>query len=105
MIGKLKKEGGAEEYEGEFLMGKFNGRGKLVNYEGTYEGDFSQGRKHGFGFQLYSNGSEYLGNWRFGKYDGKGKYFDASKGTTEEGYWKNGKFMSSTVKITSSIIN
>ena len=41
---------GKRKYEGEFEKGKFNGKGKLNYSNGdTYEGDFLNNKKHGFG--------------------------------------------------------
>jgi hypothetical protein len=77
-----------------------SGSGKLTGPEGTYEGDFVQGRRHGVGLQLYRSGDEYYGSWRFGKFDGKGKYFDSKSGVTRDGVWKSGNFMSSNIKVT-----
>ena len=45
---------GQLEYEGEFLNGKKNGKGKQYSYNGQleYEGEFLNGKKNG-------NGKEY----------------------------------------------
>jgi len=79
-----------------------NGSGKLTGPEGTYEGEFVQGRKHGLGLQVFRSGDEYFGSWRFGKFDGKGKLFERQTGLTREGHWKAGNFMSANVKLTSN---
>lgn len=86
-------------YEGEFRLGKMSGAGKLTSPEGSYEGEFVQGRRHGLGLQVFSSGDEYYGSWRFGKFDGRGKYYESKTGTTRDGVWKAGKFMSANVKL------
>ena len=45
--------------------------------------------QHGFGSQIYTDGSKYVGSWKEGRVEGKGKFTYAS-GNTYEGQVKNG---------------
>lgn len=60
------------KYEGDFVNGKYHGKGKLV-WENvlTYEGDFVNGQRTGKGVEILSNGDRYEGdfvkNYKFGK--------------------------------------
>lgn len=62
-------------YEGQFLSGKKNGRGKLTdfikNYQ--YEGEFKDDLKNGYGIEKYSDGSIYKGQFKDNFKEGKGK--------------------------------
>jgi hypothetical protein len=39
-----------------------------------YEGDFLEGKKHGFGSEMFCNGDLYIGSYQNGKPQGEGKY-------------------------------
>ena len=54
-----------------------------------YEGEFSQGKKHGNGTLKYSNGTIYKGEWRNDKEHGQGKL--SCYGDVYEGNWLEGK--------------
>lgn len=60
-------------YYGHCKNGWAEGYGRV---EGTtrYEGDFSAGKKHGFGTKLMSNGDRYIGEFRDDYRHGKGIY-------------------------------
>lgn len=76
-------------YSGNFIDGKFHGTGKLIYTNGdTYTGDFYEGRICGQGSLIVGNLS-YEGQWRDDQYDGRGilKY---PNGVVYEGQFKNG---------------
>lgn len=51
-------------YEGDFLDGKYHGFGKMTYVsEDVYEGEFQFGKKHGQGVYTWSDGDYYDGNW------------------------------------------
>jgi len=89
-------------YEGDFVNGKANGKGKKTwmtynpfNYfnnkeEYTYEGDFVDNNFHGKGKIIFHNGDVYEGDFVDGKYNGKGKktYHD---GSVYKGDWVDDK--------------
>jgi len=66
---------------------KFHGRGTFkLNNGDTYEGDFKDDVREGFGKYSYKNGDEYEGEWRHGEKQGFGtmKY---SNGNIYTGKW------------------
>ena len=75
-------ENGNLLYEGEYINGKRNGKGKEYNSEEQleYEGDFKNGKKEGIG-KAYSKGSIliYEGEYKNGIRNGKGKTFKEGK--------------------------
>ena len=88
--GKLTFPSGSS-YEGNFVSGNCHGKGKLIfGDKWTYEGDFIDGKFHGKGKVSYSNGSFYEGDFVDGEYHGKGKVC-YSNGGMYEGDFVNGK--------------
>ena len=57
--------------------------------EGEYTGHVKDGRVHGVGVCVYTDGSRYQGDWRAGLKDGRGTHSFAS-GDQFEGEWENG---------------
>jgi hypothetical protein len=53
----------------------------------AYTGQFSNGKKDGFGNMKYTNGNVYKGIWKNDYKDGKG-FMDYSNGDIYEGDWK-----------------
>ena len=103
-----------ETYEGGFVKGKFEGRGKLTKAVGeAYEGDFkageedgngaysffdkswyigkwSKGVRRGYGEYHWLNGDHYKGNWQDDQYHGHGEMYTKKTKTTKKAFWKQG---------------
>jgi serine/threonine protein kinase len=75
-------------YEGNFLNGKYDGKGVLSSNGDVYTGDFQNGTYHGFGSYRFSNGDSYVGDWRFGKNNGRGT-FTYADGSRYQGEYKD----------------
>ena len=58
----------------------------------TYEGEWQNGKRHGYGICVMSEGTVYEGEWQGGKYHGYGKEV-APDGTVREGEWQEGEFL------------
>ena len=54
-----------------------------------YQGDVKNGKPHGLGYLIYSNGNRYVGRWKNGEKNGLGTETDRN-GFGYEGEWKNG---------------
>ena len=101
-------------FEGEFILGKKEGKGKLVYNNGTeYLGNFRNNKPDGYGQLTQENGEVYQGEWKEGKINGHGTRFHKngdkyignyvdnirngygvyifSNGNSYEGNWANGK--------------
>ena len=69
-----KRIGPDLEYEGEFKNDHADGQGKgKYKNLGTYSGNFLKGRFHGKGVWLNINGEKYDGSWEGGMRNGTGK--------------------------------
>ena len=98
-------------YKGEFLNGKYNGKGVLIKNYGSifgnwedgeckgkvifkvdnefeYEGNFENNKKNGFGIEKYKDGSQYEGNFVNNIKNGYGKY-TFPNGELYEGNFEN----------------
>lgn len=62
---------------------------RVCRMEGEYTGHVKDGRVHGVGVCVYTDGSRYQGDWRAGLKDGRGTHSFAS-GDQFEGEWENG---------------
>ena len=85
-------------YAGDFVRGKFEGRGILEftadKYQGDYyQGEFRNGMKHGFGIYFFANGEKYAGQYQFGKRHGKGTYSFSDGRAALSGAWSNNQFL------------
>ena len=88
-------------YAGDFMMGKFDGRGILEftadKYQGDhYQGEFKNGLKHGFGMYFFSNGDKYVGEYQYGKREGKGTYSFTNGKPALTGIWSNNALVTKT---------
>ena len=73
------------------LHGAFNYRNldKVENHWIKYEGEFRNGKRHGQGTLVLSNGEKFVGQFRDDQVSGRGTYH-ALNGQTIEGQWENG---------------
>ena len=78
-------------YEGDFVNGKFHGKGKYTWADGNvYVGDWVEDCRHGKGTLRWKDGDVYVGDWVKNARTGKGKYTYAD-GDCYEGYFVNGE--------------
>lgn len=77
-----------DTYEGEIVNGVRHGLGKLTSHNGKaiYEGSWFRSRRHGFGTQVYTDGSRYTGNWEHDFRQGTGTIIYANQ-DCYEGNW------------------
>ena len=62
-----------DRYEGNFLFGKREGRGKRINVDGSqYVGEYKEDQPCGYGVYTWKDGEEYDGQWKNGLFHGKG---------------------------------
>lgn len=63
-------------YSGNWFKGKLHGSGsaKMIAEEKQYEGEFQNGKQHGFGKFKWFDGEFYEGQWRNGLFHGEGYY-------------------------------
>ena len=65
-------------YEGEFVSGKYQGKGKITFNDGdVYQGMFSAGKMNGDGIYTYSGGNSYSGSFSNGSMNGNGVMIQA----------------------------
>jgi hypothetical protein len=80
------------KYEGIFVDGKREGRGKLIDAEGGwYDGMWAGDQFNGQGTYIWPNGTKYTGEWKNGVQEGYGIYFYPN-GDKYTGYFKINKF-------------
>ncbi|XP_061661514.1 MORN repeat-containing protein 3-like isoform X2 [Syngnathoides biaculeatus] len=78
-------------YEGEWSEDNRNGWGRLSYKCGDlYEGEWLWDKEHGTGVIQFANGNWYEGSWKYGKKNGHGKFYYADKGLIYEGLWVDG---------------
>lgn len=83
---------GRESYEGFFMNGNREGKGKLIYRDGsTYEGDFVNNKFEGRGQFTETNGSFYNGEYLNNQPNGRGRYYDSASGDTIRGTFLNGE--------------
>ena len=79
-------------YKGNFRNGKMHGQGTFVSNNGDkYVGNFVDGQACGRGTLTYANGNKYVGNFKDSEPHGKGK-FTFANGGSYQGDFENGKF-------------
>ncbi|TNV80986.1 hypothetical protein FGO68_gene10302 [Halteria grandinella] len=66
-----------DEYEGEWKKGKFHGKGKKTQKDGSsFEGAWKKGQKHGFGIETDADGISCEGKWKKNQKVGDLKYHE-----------------------------
>ena len=80
-------------FEGEYLNGERNGKGKEYFYgELIFEGEYMDGKRNGFGKEYYINNKiKFEGEYKNGKISGKGKEYDYFGRLIFEGEYINNK--------------
>jgi hypothetical protein len=89
----LRSEGreGFYSYNGEWKDGKMHGEGEYLFSDGKgYKGSFKDNNCEGFGIAEYPIGSSYEGYWKDGKFHGEGTQRSVTN-IKYDGCWKNGK--------------
>ena len=88
--GILYYKDGKIEYDGDFIKGKREGKGKYIYEDGQYYiGQWVNNFKHGKGIEYYKNGTiKYVGDFNNGKLEGYGKYI-YEDGEYYIGQWLN----------------
>jgi hypothetical protein len=66
-----------------------NGYGTMRYTDGVYEGMWFEGKRHGLGKLITSNGDKYIGNFLDDRYNGRGTYY-WSNGRVYDGDWISG---------------
>jgi len=80
-------------FEGEYLNGKRNGKGKEYDIYGNliFEGEYLNGKKNGKGKEYFHGCLILDGEYLNGKRNGKGKYYDCNGKLLFEGEYLNDK--------------
>ena len=81
-------------FEGEYLNGKRNGKGKEYNegHKLIFEGEYKNGKKYGQGKEYDENGQLlFEGEYLYGEKNGKGKEYDENGKIKFVGDYLNGK--------------
>jgi len=95
----IYNNGHALRYAGNFLNGKYHGRGAMVFSDGSFlSGEWKNGKLNGKGANLTKNGNFYSGNFTDGKKEGKGYLLYKDNGILM-GEWKDDKFSGRCVFI------
>ena len=90
--GKYFYSSNGDKYDGEWRQNFKHGIGKMLyNGKGEYNGYWENGRRHGEGVFTYPNGDIYSGWWKFGEKEGTGTYLYKASGMKIYGQWKQGK--------------
>ena len=94
----IYKWGEDRTYEGYWVNGKMEGKGKLKLKDGSfYDGEFKGGKRWGSGLYIWNKEKYYKGNWINDKQNGFGLYY--KNGKKIKGFWVDGKLMASYNKI------
>lgn len=84
--------------EGYWISGSLNGKGRVTDLDGVYEGQFRHGTRHGYGIHRKADGSSYIGFWDSGNFHGYGIHKERD-GKKYEGLWEHGKHRDGRQKI------
>lgn len=82
---------GQLKYEGEYVLGRREGKGTYYFKNGDrYQGSFKENKMNGKGVYYYANGDRFLGDFKDDKRNGKGTFIYAN-GKQEISYYLNDK--------------
>ena len=83
-----------EYYEGDFLNNVKHGKGKLYYPNGQikYDGDFANDKFDGYGKYVLENGENYIGEWSNGLRHGKGAVYESNGYLKQQGNYINGNY-------------
>lgn len=88
LFGKIENSNGSKSYEGEWLNGKKDGFGIVIWQDGAvFKGFFKNDMSNGLGKQLHKGGETYLGQWINDRADGIGQFINTNN-SKYEGEWK-----------------
>ena len=74
------------------MAGTIHGKGTYLLEDGSkYEGEFYEGKRHGFAKFTWSDKRMYEGNFKDDKFEGKGYIWNPNDNSKLWGSWKNGK--------------
>ncbi|QOX79875.1 hypothetical protein FY034_13345 [Trichlorobacter lovleyi] len=68
------------------------------NPAGSYDGEMSNGKRHGTGTYKWTDGSSYTGGWANGQMNGKGVY-TLKNGTKDDASFKDGKYEGIVIRL------
>lgn len=74
---------------GEFEQGEKK-KGKQKEEKSTYEGEFKDNMKDGYGVLITVNGWKYMGDFQKNKRHGYGRLFNPKEKLIFRGFWKYG---------------
>lgn len=57
----------------------------------SYQGQYLDDKKHGYGIYRWTDGRQYSGYWNVGKQHGLGVYLVAADNRIKHGLWEDGK--------------
>lgn len=78
-------------YEGQISNNGFNGRGKFISSQVTYDGEWENNRPYGQGTETFRDNSIYRGNFKMGKKEEKGVFTWSANNKKYDGNFKNGE--------------
>ena len=83
-------------YAGDWKENKKHGKGRMLYHNGDrFYGEYVEDKKEcERGIYLYRNGDMYVGRFHNDEKDGEGVYTFAADGSSLEGQWQNGAFVS-----------
>ena len=92
IFSKLFSQSKVQSFSGEYIKGKYNGKGKLEFKDGSfYEGQFVKNKMHGYGKIFFKDGSIYQGNFKNNLRDGTG-ILRSTDGSQQRVIYQKGKF-------------
>jgi hypothetical protein len=91
--GKLIWDNG-EYYDGDYVNNKRHGKGKVFYRDGKikYDGDFANDKFDGYGKYIWENGEYYIGQWSNGLRHGKGAMYLGNGYLNYQGNFINDKY-------------